>query len=466
MKCFTIYQKADRWLTRWLSGSIFTWQQILRMTVPYVLDSLSIMLIGMLITALISKNGETSVAAVSLVGPITNLVVCMFNGIGAGGTVVVAQCCGTKDPEQVSKASGQVIWLTVLIGIVSCLPMLIFPRVVLLALYPAAEPAVLDKASVYLAGSAWSILPFTVYTAIYSVLRGIGESKKCLFLSVVINVAYLVFSVVFLNWLNLDIQGSVYALVLARVLGALAAAVVLFFWRPPIAFTLRRLFAFDRKLLRSTLKVSIPFGMEQIFSTCGNIVAGVYVVQLGTTAIATNSIANSLLGVLTAAASSAGNLAVTVVGRCVGAGERQEAKRYGRSTVMISLLLLALTAAVFYPALPLLLRQYNPTPEIYQMSVRVLLISLPVLLVFWPISNTMPYTLRAAGDTMFPSVFSLAVMWCVNIGLGYLLSVHLGLGLIGVWMSTWLSWTVRTLGFALRFRGKNWIRKAALSGKS
>ena len=69
-----------------LSGSIFTWQQILRMTVPYVLDSLSIMLIGMLITALISKNGETSVAAVSLVGPITNLVVCMFNGIGAGGT--------------------------------------------------------------------------------------------------------------------------------------------------------------------------------------------------------------------------------------------------------------------------------------------------------------------------------------------------------------------------------------------
>ena len=352
MKCFTIYQKADRWLTRWLSGSIFTWQQILRMTVPYVLDSLSIMLIGMLITALISKNGETSVAAVSLVGPITNLVVCMFNGIGAGGTVVVAQCCGTKDPEQVSKASGQVIWLTVLIGIVSCLPMLIFPRVVLLALYPAAEPAVLDKASVYLAGSAWSILPFTVYTAIYSVLRGIGESKKCLFLSVVINVAYLVFSVVFLNWLNLDIQGSVYALVLARVLGALAAAVVLFFWRPPIAFTLRRLFAFDRKLLRSTLKVSIPFGMEQIFSTCGNIVAGVYMVHLGTTAIATNSIANSLLGVLTAAASSAGNLAVTVVGRCVGAGERQEAKRYGRSTVMISLLLLALTAAVFYPASP------------------------------------------------------------------------------------------------------------------
>ena len=56
-----------------------------------MLDSLSVMLIGMRITALISSNGQSSMAAVALVGPVTNLVVCMFNGIGAGGTVIVAQ---------------------------------------------------------------------------------------------------------------------------------------------------------------------------------------------------------------------------------------------------------------------------------------------------------------------------------------------------------------------------------------
>ena len=61
------------------------------------------MLIVMLITALISSNGQSSMAAVALAGPVTNLVVCI-NGIGAGGTVIVAQCCGTGDRQRTARA--------------------------------------------------------------------------------------------------------------------------------------------------------------------------------------------------------------------------------------------------------------------------------------------------------------------------------------------------------------------------
>ena len=74
------------------------------MTVPFMLDSLSVMLIDMRITALISGNGQSSMAAVALVGPVTNLVVCMFNGIGAASTVIVAQCCGTGDRQRTARA--------------------------------------------------------------------------------------------------------------------------------------------------------------------------------------------------------------------------------------------------------------------------------------------------------------------------------------------------------------------------
>ena len=78
-------------LSKTLDSSTFTWRQILNLTFPSMLDSMSIMFINVLITALISENGESSVAAVSLVGPIVNLITCMFSGIAAGGTVVVAQ---------------------------------------------------------------------------------------------------------------------------------------------------------------------------------------------------------------------------------------------------------------------------------------------------------------------------------------------------------------------------------------
>ena len=421
-----------------------------------MLDSLSVMLMGMLITALISSNGDSSIAAVSLVGPVTNLVVCMFNGIGAGGTVIVAQCCGTGDRARTARACSQVIWLTVIIGIVSCLPLLLFPDAVLLALYPDAEGEVLRKSSVYLIGSTWSVLGFIVYTAIYSVLRGLGESKKCLILSIIINAAYLVFSIIFLNVLRLDIRGSVDALILARVLGALCAVALLFFIHPPISLPAKQLFCFDRGLIRSTLHVSIPLGLEQIFSTCGSIVAGMFMVKLGTSAVAINAISNSLLSVLYAAATSAATLAVTLVGRCIGAEEQQQARRYSMESVYICLAILVLTSVVFFPLMPLLLRQYHPTPEAALIAKRLLFLSLPALYIFWPLSYTMPNSLRAANDTLFPSVFSLAVLWVVNIALAYVLSIPAGLGLMGVWIAQWLSWVVRAVGFYLRYKRLNW----------
>lgn len=91
--------QIEVFLDRTLSGPVFTWRQILDLIVPGVLDSLSVMLCGMLITALISKNGESSVAAVSLVNPIMWMITNIFNGISAGGTVIVAQCCGRQDKK-------------------------------------------------------------------------------------------------------------------------------------------------------------------------------------------------------------------------------------------------------------------------------------------------------------------------------------------------------------------------------
>ena len=54
-------------LDRQLTSPVFTARQIYRMTLPLILDSLSIMFINMLITALISSAGESSIAAVNLV---------------------------------------------------------------------------------------------------------------------------------------------------------------------------------------------------------------------------------------------------------------------------------------------------------------------------------------------------------------------------------------------------------------
>ncbi|HBJ16870.1 MAG TPA: hypothetical protein DDY81_03430, partial [Clostridiales bacterium] len=316
MKQHSVPKFLDSFLTRTLSGTVFSWREILHLTFPNVLDCLSVMFLSMLITALISSNGEESVAAVSLVTPLAWMITCIFNGISAGGTVVVAQSCGMKDPVRIRKAVGMTLWLTAAVGTVVCLPLLMFPRQVLTLLYPGAEAVVLEKARIYLSGSAWSILVFTIYTASFGILRGLGESGRCLALSVIINVAYLVFSILFLNVLQLDILGSVFALLLARFIGAAASVILLFFWKAPVRMSFGQIFTCDKGILRSTLQISIPLGLEQACASLGNVVAEMYMIPLGTTALATHAIANSVIGVWYSPAMAAANLSVTVVGRC------------------------------------------------------------------------------------------------------------------------------------------------------
>lgn len=460
MKSRAVPAPVDRFLTRTLSGAVFTWREIWDLLLPGVLDSMSIMFINMLITALISKNGETSVAAVSLMSPVSALIVNVFSGISAGGTVVVAQCCGRKDIIQKKKAMSITLWVTVCIGLIVCLPMLMFPAAVIQLLYPNAEAAVAEKARVYLWGVCWSILLFTVYTAIFAILRGLGESKRCLILSVIINVAYFVFSIFFLNIQKLDIYGSVYALLLARLVGTLCAIWFLFFWKPPEKIRPRELFAYDRTLLGSILKVGIPLSVEQVFIALGNIVSGMYLTLLGTAAIATNAITTSLMGLLFSPSMSVNGLTVTVVGRCIGAGKEDEAARYSKRCCQISLSLMIVFSLVFFPCLPLLLKQYGATEETARMVTTLLYCSIPALLIFWPISYTMPNALRAANDTVFPSVMSMSVLWIVSICLGYLLAIPAGMGLWGVWTATWSAWAIRALGFGLRFRTRKWGRSA------
>ena len=449
--------RLDSWLSKSLSSSVFTWREVIDLLIPGVLDNLSIMFIVMLITALISSNGETSVAAVGLVSPITSLISCMFNGIAAGGSVVVAQSVGRKNPGQIQRSIGNALVFTTLVGVVICLPFLSTPFGILKLLYPTAEAEVMDKAIIFLRGSIWSLFSFALFQACFNILRGLGESKRCLALSIIINVAYLLLSILFLNVMDMDIKGSVLALFLARSIGAACAVITLLFLHPPVKPNFREMFRFDKELSSGILKVGLPLGFEQICLSLGGIVAEMYMILLGTTALATHAIANSIMGLIFSPAMAAANLAVTVVGRCIGAKEYDEAYRYGKSCCMISHVLMGLACLIGYPLLPVLLKQHNPSPEVAAMATRLLYWSLISLILFYPKSSTLPAVLRAGRDTMYPSVVSMVVLWVFTIGLGYLLAIPMGLGLNGTWIATWTGWAVRSTAFSFRFRSKKWI---------
>ena len=449
-------------LDRQLTSPVFTARQIYQMALPLILDSLSIMFINMLITALISSAGESSIAAVNLVSPLLNLIMCVLSGISAGGTVAVTQCFGGGNLVKTRQAAGHILWLTFLAGSLLGLVLMLFPRPIIMALYGQAEPAIMEKAVSYMILGALSMVIFTIYSGVFSILRGLGESRKCLCLTIMINVSYLLFSILFLNVLQMDILGSALAQIFARTTGALSA--LAFFFLPkdmPIRLKLGDVFSFQRPILSAIMEVSVPFGLEQLFLAGGNIVLTAMTVPLGTAAVVVNSIATSLLGVTTAAAGAAGTLGITVSGRCIGAGEKEHAFRYGCRMCVLALFLLMASAGLAYPFFPLMLQHlYHASPDVQAKALEMLWYILLPAFLFWPFSNVLPAILRAGHDTVFPSLLSLASMWGIRIVCGYFLAYRLGLGLTGLWTAMWAEWAVRAVILAVHYFRRKWLARA------
>lgn len=455
--------KIQSFLSTQLSSDMFTYQEILKMLFPLILDMFFINIINMLTTSMISSSSQTSVAAVSMIGPVATLVLCLLNAIAAGGTVVVAQYKGRGDSTKVNEASGHTLLITIGISLAICSLLILFARPLVNALYGNAEAIVVTKSVQYLKDVSISLIVFSVYSAVFAIFRGLGETKICLHLTIYINVAYFLLSFLFINIMKLDIRGTGLAFILARTLGAAVAIYYLFFRKTNmLKLAMRDIFRFHPDIFKSMLKISIPFGSEQLFFYGGTILVQKYMVELGTAAVAANAIATSLFGLTYAAPYAAGNLATTVIGQCVGAGKRDLARWYGRKLIWVGTILTLLSLIVFIPLMNPLLMTFHPETDTIPIIIRLMWIAIIPMPFFWPMSNIMPYTLRSAGDAMYSSVVSLITMWLIRVLAGYVAAIPLGYGIEGVWVCMSLEWFVRFFLFYLRFQGESWLCKKTI----
>ena len=148
---------------------------------------------------------------------------------------------------------------------------------------------------------------------------------------------------------------------------------------------------------------------------------------------------------------------VAVVGQCVGAGDRRQARYYaGKLFGVVYGSMLVINIGLFFFARPLA-GVFNLSAEGLDASEGVLRTFAVAAVLFWPASFTVPNALRAAGDARFTMTVSVLSMWICRIGASYLFVSWLGMGLLGVWMAMYLDWVARAAFFVTRYRGDKWL---------
>jgi MATE family multidrug resistance protein len=205
--------------------------------------------------------------------------------------------------------------------------------------------------------------------------------------------------------------------------------------------------------LARMLAIGAPIGvhMQLEFSVFG--VVGILMGRLGTEAVAAHQIAlnlASLTFMVPLGVSAAGTI---LVGRAVGAGNPDAARRAVTAALVVGVGFMALTALVFLGAPGFLASVYTDDRTVLALAV-VLIPLAGVFQVFDGLQVVSAGVLRGVADTRVPMMIGLVGFWLVGLPISLALAFPWGLGPTGLWWGLVAGLAVVSLALVVRV----WVR--------
>ncbi len=130
------------------------------------------------------------------------------------------------------------------------------------------------------------------------------------------------------------------------------------------------------EILKKALKIGLPVAAQEIAICGAMVVSTIIIAPLGAVSIAAHSFAITAEVFCYMPGYGIGMAATTLVGRCVGAGQEQLAKRYGNICTAMGALFMGVTGALMMLICPLVFRVLTPDPAVRQLAAEVLRIGL------------------------------------------------------------------------------------------
>ena len=442
---------------------LFTRQALVALLLPLIAEQALSVTIGLADTLMVSSVGEAAVSGVSLVDSFNTLMIQVMSALATGGAVVTSQYIGHREPKNAKAAAAQILFVLASFSLVVAAVVVVGRHAILRGIFGSIDADVMRYAETYFLLSALSYPFIGLYNAGAALFRAQGNSKISMLSSLVMNVINIGGNAVLIYGFGMGVLGAALASLVSR---AVSCLVVLWLLQRP-ACPLRvdglRALAPDGGLIRRILRVGIPAGIENGMFQIGKLSVSSLTSTLGTAAIAANAVANTTSTFLNIPANAVGMAALTVVGQCLGAGEKEQAVYYSRRLLLTAYCgawVMNLSAFLFANRFAISL--FNLSPEAQTMALQVMVWFNFVSLFFWPSSFTLPNILRAAGDARFTMAVSILSMWVFRVGFCYVMVLGFHGRLLSIWMGMFLDWVFRSLCFFVRFARGRWMEQSVI----
>ena len=442
---------------------------VLMLSIPSILEQIVVTAMEYIDAAMVGHIGAEATAAIGIVSSSTWLLHGILVGLYNAFSIQIAQYLGADRQQDARGVLRQAMLFNLAaglaaaafgIGISGHLPG-----------WLGADVSLQANASTYFA--IWSAaLPFTMAMGMYtSMLRASGDALTPGLISVLVCVLDVVFNFFLINptrtlwgitvWgAGLGVPGAALGTALATVVGGLLALCILLFREGPLCIRKPGSWKITRACIRNLGKVGVPLAAERAALSSAQVLQVRIVSQLGTVAIAANSLGVSAESLCYMAGYGIQDASLTMVGQAVGAHRKDMAQRIAWLCTGMGMGIMALTGMGMYVFAPALMGIFTADAAVIALGARVLRIEAFAEPMFGA-SIVASGAMQGAGDSTGCFVLNLVSMWGIRLTLAFLLAPRFGL--VGVWGAMCFELCVRGLLFLIRLARGKWLEKGALT---
>ena len=317
----------------------------------------------------------------------------------------------------------------------------------------------MEASAIYLRISAYSYPFLALYNAGAALYRCMSKTKVTMQISLVMNAINVAGNAIGIFVLHAGVAGVAWPSTLSRAFAAVAMTALCFSKKNQVRLLWKNLLTWNNSMVRRLLRIALPNSIENGLFQLAKVALSSITAMFGTVQIAANAVANNLDGMGCIPGQAIGLAMITVVGRCVGAGDNEQTVFYTRKLLLWAYISMGIFNGGILLFLKPLVGIYALSGETMALAILLVQIHAGSGLFLWPASFVLPNALRAANDVKFTMVVSVLSMAIWRLGFSYLLCVRMGWGAVGVWIAMVIDWVCRVICFVARMKSGAWKTK-------
>ncbi len=439
------------------------YKDLWKLMLPIAFQNLMMTLVSATDALVLARVDQYSVAAVSLATEIT-FVMNLFLGTVIGGiSILTSQYQGKGDQNTVKNLMGMALRYNVLIALVFFVGARFFPEQ-LMGFY-TNDPGLIQTGAGYLRIASWSYLLAAVsqcYLCVMKITGGAAFSAVIATVTALVDVSvdiYLVYG------LDMGANGTAISTV-AVCLVELCGVVAYSFGKGRIRPGLKNLCYFSRELEADFRRLSFPVLMGQLVWGLGFSLSAAILGHVNADASSAYAIAALIRKIFTCFIRGLGNGAGIIVGRDLGSGDLELARRNGTRLARASIWCGLFSGALLSLLGPLVLK-YFILNEATQGYLAQMLPICAVYLLAQSVSVTVICgVFPAGGDTIFDAEITAITMWLLALPLGCLSAFVLHLPVVVTYLAVCLDELTKVLFVYPRFKKYYWLKNLTRELKS